>query len=350
MQPEPAEIGIHHLRFFAAVRRRAILFLDLRLGRAESQLTDGTGGGHAHRLGHRPDTGIDGLYRVVAQAIEKIDDSAQDFQCRGTAGEQCADMAFGNGAAHAGDAEFIDRPTHAIHQQGAYGLGDGQNYRPYGLERGQIRVDDFQILAEIGDLDRVTGQIQAGIFQQLRQRLFHGALLNQAGHIRPGKLRAGSKDIHRHTVTLHCCRTTTAGIAIEQGFGRLALHHAVRHLIGMLFIRVADLPNPTLELHPAALLHHMSGLVGGGMQIWRPGEHHMFAGGIGARTHRLTGPFSAGPAMGLNLADIVATKSTLDGGTKWQSAARASHTLRRCRVNGVSIAITGELHGLGQRQ
>jgi len=99
---------------------------------------------------------------------------------------------------------------------------------------------------------------------------------------------------------------------IEQRLGALAAHHLVRHGVRVLLVRVAHLADPAGELNPAALLHHVRGLVGRDVQRRSSRERHVVARRERLRAHRL-GAGRRGPAdVRLDVADVVLAERALD--------------------------------------
>jgi len=75
------------------------------------------------------------------------------------------------------------------------------------------------------------------------------------------------------------------GVTIEQRLCRLALHHQRCDLVGVLLVRVAGRADAALQLHAAALLDDVRGLVRRGEQVGRVAEHDVAAGRIGLGAH-----------------------------------------------------------------
>jgi hypothetical protein len=77
-------------------------------------------------------------------------------------------------------------------------------------------------------------------------------------------------------------------------------------------VRVVRLADPSLELHPAPLLHDVRGLVRGRVQIRRPGERHARARGIGLGAHRLTRLLGGSAHVGADPCHVMAPERALD--------------------------------------
>jgi len=54
---------------------------------------------------------------------------------------------------------------------------------------------------------------------------------------------------------------------IEEGGGGLSRDHSVGHRVGVAFVRITGLTDPTLEVDPCTLLNDVGSLVGRGVQV-----------------------------------------------------------------------------------
>lgn len=120
---------------------------------------------------------------------------------------------------------------------------------------------------------------------------------------------------------------------IEEIFSPLSSDYAIGNLICMAFVRIAQLPNPSLELQATALLHDMSSLMRRRMQVGRGSEGHVVSGNERLRLHAPRSRCRRGIGMGLDIADVMAAEQTLNRTREWQRLRGSSDTVRRGGMN-----------------
>jgi len=99
----------------------------------------------------------------------------------------------------------------------------------------------------------------------------------------------------------------------------------------VLLVRISDVADAALQLHAAALLHHVRGLVSHGVQIRALAEHDVIARGVRAGTHRLRTRRGFGPRVRPDLRDVVSAECALQPVGERQ-AARRRRPRMRCSV------------------
>lgn len=156
-----------------------------------------------------------------------------------------------------------------------------------------------------------------------------------------GLVLAGSEALH-HRARAPARRRQI----IESRLRRLALHHEVGDGVGMALVVIVCFADAALELNTAALLHHMRGLVGGGVQIGRSTECDVAAGGIRGGPDLCACDRGSPADMGAHAADVVAPKRGLNRLGEGQRAAAAADPLlgRGMDVLGRSAACAFSLH------
>jgi hypothetical protein len=77
-------------------------------------------------------------------------------------------------------------------------------------------------------------------------------------------------------------------------------------------VRIARLAHAALQLHAAALLHHVRRLVRRRVQAGRAGERDVRAGGVGLGAHRLRRGLRRAAHVGRDAAHVVAAERPLD--------------------------------------
>lgn len=141
-------------------------------------------------------------------------------------------------------------------------------------------------------------------------------------HISPlGGRRATRRGDARH---LTFCAVRSR-VLIKQRLRALTAHDAVRHLVRMPLVRIADLTDATLELHAASLLDHVRRFVGHGVQVRALTEHDVIARRVRVRAHlaRARGCLTA--HVRLDTGDVVPPECALDLIGERQLCCRRGH-------------------------
>src|ERR1041384_4057683 len=131
------------------------------------------------------------------------------------------------------------------------------------------------------------------------------------------------------------------GWAVELALRRLARGDQVGGAIGLLLVRVSALANTALELHPAALLDDVRGLVSGGVKARRVRERDMVPGRVGLGTDRPARGGGGATHVGLDATDVVAAEQLLDRGPMGHRAADSSDPLGSQSLNLVTVGARG---------
>ena len=124
-------------------------------------------------------------------------------------------------------------------------------------------------------------------------------------------------------------RGSPARHLVEHALGALTLHDEVRDLVGVLLVAVTDLPDTALEAHASALLHHMCGLVGRGVECRRRPERDVVARGVRDRADVLARAGRRATHVGADAGDVVTTEGALNFLKVRERPAAATDTLRR---------------------
>ncbi len=142
-------------------------------------------------------------------------------------------------------------------------------------------------------------------------------------------------------------RVTGRPAAIEKSFGRAPRHHGIGHGIGLAFVVVTGGAHAAVELYTPPLLHHVGGLVGGGMQIGRATKSHVLSGGVRHGAHLLAGSCRRPADMRLDIAQVMARpEGRLYLVRERHRLATAAHTFGRSAVH-LSRCSPGVCAGLG---
>jgi hypothetical protein len=105
--------------------------------------------------------------------------------------------------------------------------------------------------------------------------------------------------------------------------------HCIGDGVGMALVGVAGLIDAAQQLHAAALLDDMCGLVCGGVKIRRAVERHRVADGERASTERLRGLGRRGALMSCHARDVMPAEAALDRIAVWKLAPTACDGLAR---------------------
>jgi hypothetical protein len=108
------------------------------------------------------------------------------------------------------------------------------------------------------------------------------------------------------------CNGPATGVPIEQPLRRLSLDHRIRHLVGMVFIRVSRLADSALELDPATLLNDVCSFVRCRVQARRTSERNVLVSCVGLGPDRAARRLGCAADVGLNIADVVSAERALD--------------------------------------
>jgi hypothetical protein len=119
----------------------------------------------------------------------------------------------------------------------------------------------------------------------------------------------------------------SACLLIEQRLRRSSRHDGVGHCVGVTLVSVARLVDAVLELHAAALLHDVCGLVRRRVEVWSPAERHRIADSIGVCTELTCGDGRGRSLMGAHAGYVVVAEACLDLRKVRQRRARAGHAL-----------------------
>jgi hypothetical protein len=129
-------------------------------------------------------------------------------------------------------------------------------------------------------------------------------------------------------------------------------HHAVGRFVGLALVDIARRADPALELHAAALLHDVRGLVRDRMQVGAI-EHDVVSRRVRLGAHRLRARRRVGAGVPLHARDAVPAEQPLDGLTVRQRRRRGRDAALCAVVDRRGVRrVALELHArqrLGQR-
>jgi hypothetical protein len=128
-------------------------------------------------------------------------------------------------------------------------------------------------------------------------------------------------------------------VSLEQVHGGLPGDHAVGHRVRVALVFVPGFALVVLQLDAGALLHHVRGLVGRGVQIGRLGEGDVLSVGERLGPEGLTRLGRGAPDERLGAAEVVLPEGRLDALLEGQRPSHALHA-RRGRLQG-----RGPAHG-----
>ena len=125
-------------------------------------------------------------------------------------------------------------------------------------------------------------------------------------------------------------------------------NHRVGDGVGVLLVAVAAPSDTAGELDPAALLHHMRGLVRRGVQIGLGFERNLVTRRIRLRADRARRVGRSSTHVGADAADIMMTEQALDLVVVRQLGRRASDAARRRFVDSRAVGFAPRLHDPGR--
>ena len=115
-------------------------------------------------------------------------------------------------------------------------------------------------------------------------------------------------------LALHGCFAARARVMVEQRFDRFPFDHLVGNGVGLVLVLIVGLTDAAADPHAGALLDHVRGFMGDGVQRWRLGKSDMLARRKRHGTHvlRCFDRFRIG--VRLDAPHIMPTKSALEDG------------------------------------
>jgi len=105
---------------------------------------------------------------------------------------------------------------------------------------------------------------------------------------------------------------TSNRVLIEKPLGTLAAYDRIRHLVGVPLVRVAGFADAALQLHAAALLRDVRGLVGCCVEARRARECDVGTGRVGLGADRAARGRGVPTHVRLDARDVVAAEQGLD--------------------------------------
>ena len=93
-------------------------------------------------------------------------------------------------------------------------------------------------------------------------------------------VNAGGSDVAARTISAAVTLTNAEVFAILDGAG----DNSIGHFVGVLFVIVASIAHPVVEIHAMGLLYDVRRLMCGGVKVRRRCERDRIAGRIGGRT------------------------------------------------------------------